>query len=531
MSAERRRWVALIVLCTGMLMIVLDATVVNVALSAIRQDLGFSPASLAWVVNAYMIAFGGLLLLAGRLGDLLGRRRIFLTGLAVFSSASLACGLAQDQATLVTARFVQGIGGAMTSAVILGMIVTMFPEPREQARAIGAFAFVASAGGAVGLLAGGVLTQTLNWHWIFFVNLPIGVVTALLALRLLDRDTGVGFDSGTDVAGAVTITAALMMGVYAIVGPAATDGWAASRTLEFGGGALGLLALFVIRELTAANPLMPLRIFRSRNVTGANLIQMAGAAGMFGIFFLGSLYLKGILGYDPVKIGLAFLPTTLLMGGLSVRFTEPLVSRFGARTVVVAGLLLITAGLADFTRAPVDGHFAQHVLPAVTLLGLGAGLAFPALMTLAMSGVSGRDAGLASGLVNTTAQVGAALGLAVLSTLSAARTHTLVHAGQSAAAATVGGYHRAFWVAAVLVGISVGIALLVLKPAPRSAVAADEQVRLAQDARGRRIGSVEGQHSVELRDLSVGGAQRVEDVAGVEDAVSEVDPEVAPASA
>ncbi len=471
MSPDRRRWAALIVLCTGMLMIVLDLTVVNVALSAIRDDLHFSEASLAWVVNAYMIAFGGLLLLAGRLGDLLGRRRVFLTGLGVFTIASLGCGLAQNQAVLVAARFVQGIGGAMTSAVILGMIVTMFPEPREQARAIGAFAFVASAGGAVGLLAGGVLTQTINWHWIFFVNIPIGLLTAACSLRLLDHEDGMGLGAGTDVLGALTVTAALMLGVYAIVGPAATDGWTAPATLGFGAAALVLLGLFIAREHTAATPLVPLGILRSRNVTGANLIQVAGAAGMFGIFFLGSLYLKGILGYSALQIGFAFLPTTILMGGLSVRFTEPLVSRFGARPVVVAGLVLITAGLVLFTRAPADGRYLGDVLPVVSLLGVGAGLTFPALMTLAMSGVTGENAGLASGLVNTTAQVGAALGLAVLSTLSASRTESLRHAGQGVAAATVGGYHLAFWIAAALVLVSVGIAALVLQPV---AAAADE---------------------------------------------------------
>jgi EmrB/QacA subfamily drug resistance transporter len=473
MTADRRRWAALLVLCTGMLMIVLDVTVVNVALSAIREDLGFSEAGLAWVVNAYMIAFGGLLLLAGRLGDLFGRRRIFLSGLALFTVASAACGSAPNQALLIGARFAQGVGGALTSAVILGMIVTLFPEPREQARAIGAFAFVASAGGAVGLLAGGVLTQTLSWHWIFFVNIPIGAVTALGAVRLLDPEGGPGRVSGIDVAGAAMVTAALMLGVYAIVGPAATDGWTAGATVGPGAGALALLGLFVLRELNAASPLVPLGIFRSRNVSGANAIQVAGAAGMFGIFFLGSLYLKGVLGYDPIEIGLAFLPTTVLMGGLSVRFTEPLVSRFGARPVVVAGLVSIAAGLVLFTRAPVAGSYAVHVLPVMVLLGVGAGLCFPALMTLAMSGVSGADAGLASGLVNTTAQVGAALGLAVLSTLSASRTASLRAAGRSAAAATVGGYHLAFWVAAALAGVAVAVALLVLRPVAATRPAAE----------------------------------------------------------
>jgi EmrB/QacA subfamily drug resistance transporter len=467
MATDRRRLAALIVLCTGMLMIVLDITVVNVALPAIRDDLGFSDASLAWVVNAYMIAFGGLLLLAGRLGDLVGRRRVFLAGLAVFTSASLVCGLAQDQAVLVAGRFVQGAGGAMTSAVILGMIVTMFPEPREQARAIGAFAFVASAGGAVGLLVGGAVTQTINWHWIFFINLPIGVATAVFTLRLVDREHGAGLRAGSDVAGAITITAALMLGVYAIVGPAASAGWTAPATLWCGTGALLLVALFVVRERTAAHPLVPLGIFRSRNVTGANLIQIAGAAGMFGIFFLGSLYLKSVLGYDAMQIGFAFLPTCVLMGALSLRLTEPLVSRFGARPVVLAGLVLITLGLILFTRAPVDGGYVTHVLPVVTLLGIGAGLTFPALMTLAMAGVTPDNAGLASGLVNTTAQIGSALGLAVLATLSASRTRALADAGEGAKAALTAGYHVAFWVAAALVAVAMLVARFVLEPVAR----------------------------------------------------------------
>jgi EmrB/QacA subfamily drug resistance transporter len=463
MTSDRRRFAALIVLCTGMLMIVLDITIVNVALPAIRDDLGFSEASLAWVVNAYMIAFGGLLLLAGRLGDLLGRRRVFVAGLTVFTVASLACGLAQNQAMLVAARFVQGVGGAMTSAVILGMIVTMFPDPREQARAIGAYAFVASAGGAVGLLAGGSLTQAINWHWIFFVNIPIGIVTAAFAMRVLDHETGIGMRAGTDVVGALTVTAALMLGVYTIVGQAAVHGWTAPATLWLGAASVSLLGLFVVRELTAANPLVPMGIFRSRNVVGANLIQVAGGAGMFGTFFLGSLYLKGVLGYDAMQIGLAFLPTTIFMATLSIRFTEPLVSRFGARPVMVAGLVLIAAGLTEFAFAPVHANYALHVFPVVSLLGLGAGLTFPALMTLAMSGVSPENAGLASGLVNTTGQVGCALGLAVLAALSSARTRTLELAGSGAKDALTGGYHLAFWVAAAVVVVAVVIAQTVLR--------------------------------------------------------------------
>ena len=465
MTSDRRRFAALIVLCTGMLMIVLDITIVNVALPAIRDDLGFSEASLAWVVNAYMIAFGGLLLLAGRLGDLLGRRRIFVAGLAVFTAASAACGLAQNEAWLVTARFVQGVGGALTSAVILGMIVTMFPEPREQARAIGAYAFVASAGGAVGLLAGGSLTQAISWHWIFFVNIPIGIATAVCALRVLDGERGIGWGAGTDVLGALTVTASLMLGVYTIVGQAAVHGWTAPATRWLGAASIALLVLFVVRELVADNPLVPMAIFRSRNVVGANLIQVAGGAGMFGTFFLGSLYLKGVLGYSAMEIGLAFLPTTVFMAAMSIRFTEPLVSRFGARPVMIAGLVLIAVGLADFAYAPVHANYWTHVLPVVSLLGIGAGLTFPALMTLAMSGVRPEEAGLASGLVNTTGQVGCALGLAVLAALSTARTNTLTAHGESLKAALTGGYHLAFWVAAAVVVVAVVIARTVLKPA------------------------------------------------------------------
>jgi len=446
-----------------MLMIVLDATVVNVALPSIQVDLGFTQAGLAWVVNAYLIAFGGLLLLAGRLGDLISRRGMFLAGLGVFTAASLLCGVAQSQELLVVARFVQGAGGAMTSAVILGMIVTMFPEPREQAKAIGVFAFVASAGGAVGLLVGGVLTQSISWHWIFFVNVPIGIATAVLAGRLIERDGGIGFGDGADVPGAVLITGSLMLGVYTIVNPAAEYGWGAGRTLALGVLSLVLLAAFLAREATAKSPLIPLRIFRSRNVAGANLIQVLSVTGMFGMFFLGALYLQRILDYDALQTGLAFLPVTILMGTLSFRYTDRLVMRFGARTLVLGGLALFMGGLALFTRAPVGGDYVVHILPVMVLLGIGAGLCFPALMTLAMSGATASDAGLASGLINTTAQVGGALGLAVLATLSASRSDRLIGDGESTAAALTSGYHLAFGIGAVLVCVAIAIAMTVLQ--------------------------------------------------------------------
>ncbi|HEY5193156.1 MAG TPA: MFS transporter [Solirubrobacteraceae bacterium] len=472
---DRSRWVALYVLCVGMLMIVLDVTVVNVALPSIQEDLGFSTSSLAWVVNAYLIAFGGLLLLAGRLGDLLGRRRIFLLGVGLFTVASLACGLAWTQTLLVVARFVQGIGGAMTSAVILGMIVTMFPEPREQAKAIGVYAFVASAGGSVGLLAGGVLTQSINWHWIFFVNIPIGIATMLFAKRLLDRDEGIGFGEGADIPGATLITSALMLGVYTIVKPAAEDGWGAGRTLLLGAISLALLAAFLAREAKARNPLTPLRIFRSRDVCGANLIQVLSVAGMFGMFFLGALYLRRVLDYDALEIGLAFLPVTITMGTMSIRGSERLISRFGARALLPPGLVLIAAGLAWFARAPVHADYITDVLPSMLLLGTGAGICFPALMTVAMSGATQSDAGLTSGLVNTTAQIGGALGLAVLATLSTSHTDKLLGHGQSTAAALTSGYHLAFWIATALVLGGIAVAVVVLRPQAATAAQLDTE--------------------------------------------------------
>ena len=464
-STDRQRRLALYVLCAGVLMIVLDVTVVNVALPSIQNELGFSQAGLAWVVNAYLISFGGLLLLAGRLGDLISRRGVFLVGLAIFTAASLFCGIAQTQEMLIGGRFVQGVGGAMVMAVVLGMIVTMFPEPREQAKAIGVYAFVASAGGSIGLIAGGVLTQAINWHWIFFINIPIGIGTAVMTRRLVERDEGIGFGQGADVLGAALITASLMLGVYTIVEPAADLGWGAGRTIALSAGSFALLIAFLVRETTTANPLVPLRIFRSRNVSGANVVQALTVAGMFAMFFLGVLYLQEVLGYDALQTGLAFLPTTIVMGTLSVRYSERLIMRFGARTTLIPGLILIGLGLALFARVPVDGEYVRDILPAGVLLGAGVGTAFPTLMTLAMSGATQSDAGLASGLVNTTAQVGAAIGLAVLATLSETRTENLLAEGEDRLAALTGGYHVGFIVGAALVGIAIVVAVTVLREA------------------------------------------------------------------
>jgi EmrB/QacA subfamily drug resistance transporter len=482
---EKNRWTALYVLCVGMLMIVLDVTVVNVALPSIQDDLGFSQSNLAWVVNAYLIAFGGLLLLAGRFGDLIGRKRVFMAGLGLFTVASLVCGLSQSQEMLVAARFVQGAAGAMTSAVILGMIVTMFPEPREQAKAIGVYAFVASAGGAVGLLAGGLLTQSINWHWIFFVNIPIGLVTAVLARRLLAGDEGIGIRKGADIPGATLITTSLMLGVYTIVKPAAELGWGDGQTLGLAAASVVLLVAFVVREARAGTPLIPLRIFRSRNISGANIVQALSVAGMFGPFFLGSLYLERVLGYDALQIGLAFLPVTIFMGTLSYRYSERLIMRFGAKTLVVPGLGMIVAALVVFALAPVGGSYVVNVLPVTILLGTGAGLAFPALMTLAMSGATMEDAGLASGLVNTSAQVGGALGLAVLATLSATRTESAAADGASTASALTSGYHLAFLVAAALLVAAIAVAATVIEAPAQQAEADATELDVEDDTEMR----------------------------------------------
>ena len=472
-KSERERWIALVVLCAGFLMIILDQTIVNVALPSIQSDLDFTQSSLAWVVNAYLIAFGGLLLLAGRVGDLIGRRRMFLIGLTIFTLASVLCGAAQTQEMLIGARFVQGLGGAMTSAVILGMIVTMFPRPTEQARAIGVYSFVAAGGAAVGLLAGGALTEALNWHWIFLVNVPIGVVTGLLTTRLIDRDEGIGLDRGADVPGALLIVSSLMLAVYTIV-ETEHHGWGSARTLVLGAVAVGLLAVFVLREARARTPLIPLRIFRSRIVTVANLVQALTVGGLFGMFFLGALYLQRVLGYSPIEVGLAFLPVALLIGAFSLGVSARLIVRFGARATLLPGLVFIVAGLLLFQRAPVDADYVVDVFPVMVLLGVGGGLFFAALMTLAMSAATQEDSGLASGLVNTTQQVGGALGLAVIATLSASRTDSLRDSGDSVANALTGGYHLAFQVGAGMVVAAIVLAATLLRPAAAEAPETEE---------------------------------------------------------
>ncbi|MEM3086498.1 MAG: MFS transporter [Halobacteria archaeon] len=453
---------ALAVLCIGMLMMVLDITIVNVALPSIQRDLGFSQASLSWVVNAYLLTFGGFLLLAGRLGDLVGRKSVFIAGLVVFTVASLLCGLADSQGLLIAARALQGAGGALVSAVTLAILVTSFPEPGEQARAMGVFSFFASAGGSVGLLMGGVLTQSINWHWIFFVNLPIGAVTVLLASALIPRDPGTGLRGGVDLPGVLLVIAAPMLGVYAIV-QAGESGWGSAPTLGFGLGALALLAAFVLVESRVPNPLVPLRIFRSRDLAGANLVMVSLSTGMFGSFFLLTLYLQGVLGYDALGTGLAFLPVAVLIGLFSVGLTARLMTRFGAKATLVPGLALIAAGLVLFARVPVGGQFAADLLPGMLLFGVGAGLAFMPLMMLAMSGVAPGDSGLASGLVQVMGQMGGAFGLTVLASAAAWRSADLLAGGSSRAEAFTAGYHLAFAIAAGCVAAGVVLSLFLLR--------------------------------------------------------------------
>ena len=470
------RWLALVILCAGFLMIVVDATIVNVALPSIQKDLGFTQANLAWVVNAYMIAFAGLLLLSGRLGDLIGRKRIFLSGLAIFTAASMLCGLSFSQPMLIAARFVQGIGGALSSAVILGMIVTMFTEPGERARAMGIFAFIASAGASIGLLAGGLITQAVSWHWIFFVNLPIGVATALLAIRFIERDLALGLGEGADWLGAFLVTAALMLGVFGIV-ESNRYGLGSIQTVGFGSVAIALLAAFVVRQASARNPILPLRLFRSRTLTVSNIIQGLMVIGMFGVFFLGSLDFERVLHYGPLAIGLAFLPVAVTMGALSADGTARLIMRFGSRRVLIAGQILIAAALVLLTRGPVQSDYVRDLLLPMVLMGVGGGLAFPSLAMLAMADATPEDSGLASGLLNTTAQVGGALGLAVLATVSTAQTNHLLAAGAtSIGSALSAGFHLAWAIGAAVVLVSLVLAVTLL--GSKNAVAvADENLR------------------------------------------------------
>jgi EmrB/QacA subfamily drug resistance transporter len=459
---KNSRWLSLIVLCAGFLLIVVDMTIVNVALPSIQRDLGFSQSGLAWVVNAYLIAFAGLLLLAGRLGDLVGRKRVYLIGLGIFIGASLLCGLSITQPMLIAARFIQGVGGAVSSAVILAMIVTLFPEPVERAKAFGIFGFIASAGAAVGLLAGGLITGAVSWHWIFFVNLPLGIVTAVLSFRLLESDKGIGLRQGADVLGAVMVTAALMLGVYTIV-QTSDYGLGSTRTMVLGAITVALLAAFVARQATGRNPILPLRIFRSRMVSVSNVVQALMNISFLSFFFLGSLDMQRVMGFGPMAIGLAFLPVATVMAVFSVRFSAQLIGRFGPWAMLIAGQIVVVAALVMLGLGPTNPNYVIHMMLPLAMIGLGGGLSFPALTIIAMADVPMTDSGLASGLLNTTGQVGGALGLAVLATVAGSRTVAMMQSGTGLTAALAGGYHLAWLVGAGVVVVTLVIAATLLR--------------------------------------------------------------------
>jgi EmrB/QacA subfamily drug resistance transporter len=464
---SRTRWLALYVLCLASLMIVLDVTIVGVALPSIREDLGFSETSLAWVVNAYLLTYGGFLLLGGRLGDLFGHRRLFIIGISVFTIASLACGLATTQWSLVAARSVQGVGGAVASAVALSLMMGLFTEPADRAKAMGIFGFVASGGGSIGVLLGGILTDALSWHWIFLVNFPIGVLVVLLTLRLVPSSPAALAGGRLDVAGAVTVTASLMLAVYAIVN-GNEKGWTSPQTLGVLGAAALVFAAFLTIESRVRVPLMPLRLFRQRNLSTSAVVGILWSGAMFAWFFMAALYLQLVLGYTPLEIGLAFLPGNVIMGALSIGLSAKLVMRYGIKKPLAAGLLLASAGLVLLVRAPVDGSFVVDVLPSMILLGLGAGMAFNPVLLAAMGDVDPAESGLASGVVNTAFMMGGAVGLAVLASVAALRTNTLVDAGHTHVAALTGGYHLAFLIGAVFAASAalVGTALIRTGDAP-----------------------------------------------------------------
>ena len=463
---DRTRWYALYVLCLASLMIVLDATIVNVALPSIRKDLGFSQTSLAWVVNAYLLTYGGCLLLGGRLGDLFGHRRLFLIGISLFTLASLACGLATSQELLIAARAVQGVGGAIASAVSLSLMMTLFTEPADRAKAMGVFGFVAAGGGSIGVTLGGILTDSLDWHWIFLVNFPIGLIVVALSLRLLPAARVETAGVKLDIAGAITVTGSLMLAVYAIVN-GNQEGWTSAQTLGLLAISTALLGVFLVIESRVESPLMPLRLFRLRNLATANVVGILWAASMFAWFFLSALYMQLVLGYTPLEVGLAFLPANLIMGVFSLGLSAKLVMRFGIKLPLSVGLLVAAVGMALFVRAPVDGNFVSDVLPSMILLGLGAGTAFNPVLLAAMSDVDPSEAGLASGVVNTSFMMGGAVGLAVLASLAQSRTDSLRASGDGALTALTGGYHAAFVLGSLFALAASALGALLLNPGPQ----------------------------------------------------------------
>jgi len=481
LQSDRRRWIALVVVCFGQLMIVLDATIVNVALPAIQRDLHFNQASLTWVVNAYLITYGSFVLLAGRAGDLVGRKRVFLSGILLFTAASVLCGLAQDPALLVGARFLQGVGGALSAGVIIALIVTGFTEPNERAQAMSVFTFTVAGGGSLGLLAGGLLTQWISWHWIFFINLPIGVATLLAGRALIEDHRGTGLQEGVDVLGSILIGAGLMVGVYAIV-TAAEYGWGSAHTLAFGAASLGLLAAFAWLETRLQNPILPPRILGIRSLTGASAARGMLAIGLFTTFFIGALYLQHVHGYNALGTGIAFLPHTLALGVLSLGVTARLMRRFGPHRLLAFGMSLVIVALALLAGADQHAGYFPRLFAAYMLFGIGAGASFMPLTIIAMAEVPAVDAGLAAGVSNVSMQVSAAIGLAAIGTISADHAKVLSAHGQSLASALTGGYQLGFGIAATCVALGLLVVLVVLRSPRRAEPAAAQDLLAEQQA-------------------------------------------------
>lgn len=478
---SRRRWIALIVVCLAMLMNALDSSIVNVALPSIQRDLHFSQANLTWVVDAYLIAFGSFLLLAGRLGDLLGRKKVFLSGVALFTLSSLVCSIAQNQATLITARFFQGMGGAISTSVIVAIIVTEFSGAAERAKAMSAYMFVAVGGGSIGLLVGGLLTQAVNWHWIFVINVPIGITTLVLGSILIKENEGLGVRAGLDIKGSLLMTVSLVVGIYAIV-TASTYGWLTPHTLGFAAASIALMVGFFLLESRIEKPIMPTRILKLRSLTTSSIVRGLSFTAMYAVFFFGALYLERVMGYDPLRTGIAFLPLTLAMAIMSLGVTSRLLARFGPMKLLIPGMIAVILGLLVLARADTHAVYATSILPAFLLLGVGMSVSAVPLLTIAMADVPRSDAGIASGVVNVSMWLASSAGLAVFGTLAASRSTSLLRGGSSTAVALVGGYHETFFIGAVLAAMALLVTILVLRGPARDAIAAPTGASVADEA-------------------------------------------------
>ena len=471
-NTNRRRWIALVVVCLAMLMNALDSSIVNVALPSIQRSLHFSQANLTWVVDAYLISFGSFLLLAGRLGDLFGRKRVFLAGVGVFTLSSLVCSLATSQLMLIAARFMQGLGGAISTSVIVAIIVTEFPGAAERAKAMSAYMFVAVGGGSIGLLVGGILTQAVNWHWIFVINVPIGALTILLGSILIKENPGIGISEGLDIAGSLMMTGSLVLGIYTIV-KASSYGWVSGHTFVTGALALSLMGVFAIYESRLAKPILPVHILKIRSLTTSSIVRGLSFSSMFSVFFFGALYLEKVLGYAPLRTGLAFLPMTLIMAFMSLGLTSRLLMRYGPIRLLVPGTLAVIVGLLLLTRTGVHSNYLFAVLPSFVLLGAGMSISAVPLLTIAMADVPKADAGIASGIVNVSMWLASSAALAVFGTLAASTTSSRIRAGVTPSQALVDGFHLTFFAGVICATSGLLVTLMFLRT-PSKEVASGE---------------------------------------------------------